>query len=166
MTLPNKSDISTYGGILGDKYPITDPSTEISAVSLNKLRSDCAQMTRVINVAELQFTGSAGVPTLTSSSVWAVGFDSVWGNQVSFRPSFTHPGSGHYLLTFPSTITDPLGNAVLVSLRAGRGAIASSSVPGFVNVVISSATTADVYTFTSAGSANDLVGSVILVEVW
>lgn len=165
MTLPSSADIESYGGVLVDAVPLIDPESELSADSLNEVRSDVAAMTRTSPRAIFQFTGSASSPTVTSSSTWNAGHDAVWGNANAVKPTLSRSSTGVITVTFPSSITDTLGNTVPVVLRAGRGSIASGSTPGFIIVEVTSASTLTIRMFNST-VASDLVGSLILIEVF
>lgn len=166
MSLPGKATLSSYGGILQDAVPQIDPETEISADSLNQCRLDVASMTRVSEIARLQFLGSASDPTLNSSSTWSVGFDSVWGNSVvADRPTAVHTSTGVITWTFPVSIEDELGNTVLINLRGGTAQVADAAL-SFAQVKITSSNTCVVYLFNAAGSANDLVGKNIIVSLF
>ena len=165
MGLPNSSDISTYGGILADAVPLIDPNSEISAASLNVLRTDAAAMTRVARRCIFQFTGSATLPTIASTSVWSAGNDAVYGNANAYVPVVARTALGVVTVQLPASIIDALGNTILLNIRTGDARI-NASTPGFVNVVVTSSSTATLYLFNASGAASDLAGLLMSVELY
>lgn len=167
MTLPLSSDISNYGGLLVDAVPIVDPSSEVSASSLNNERTDTALMTRVSTRCVFQFTGSATAPAVASTPTWTVGNDAVWGNASGVTPLLTRSTTGVVNVQFPSTVTSPVDgvSSIGVVIRNGKAFVGGATC-SHAQVTVTSASQATVYLFNASGSPSDLAGMLILVEVF
>ena len=166
MTLPLSANLSTYGGVLIDATPMTDPESEISASSLNQLRYDAACMTRTSPRVIFQFTGSATAPALASTATWATGHDAHYGNTNPVAPVLTRASTGVINIAFPATVTDELGTPVSLNVRMAQAQIASGSTPGFLIAIVTNSSTIQLKMFNTSGAATDLVGSVINVAVY
>lgn len=159
------STIATYGGALVDAIPVVDPSSEISAASLNRLMSDTAATTQTRPMAVFQFAGSATAPALASTGTFPVGFRSLWGNGSLMLPTFVRTGTGAITVTLPASTTDDLGNTVLLNVSGVRASVMSGTTFGAIlpNIVSSNQFTLSMQ---SGSSASDLAGSLIFVEVF
>lgn len=166
MSLPNKASLNDYGGILSDAVPVEDSTIEISADSLNACRNDVAAMTNTVPILIFQYAGASTNPVITSSSTWTAGVDSVWGNAPANNPTFVRNSAGVYTVTLPTSVNDSLGNSILVNIRAVSGTIISNPTPGHILCQVTSSTTFTIKQFTASGSANDLVGSLIFIQVY
>ena len=107
-----------------------------------------------------RFIGHATTPTDASSNYQYA----VWGNDVSVKPTPAHTGTGVYTLTWPTTVTDELGESHSVNLVDGWANVNGSTLY-HVQVTITSPNVATVYVFNAAGAANDAVGVTIAVYV-
>lgn len=156
MTLPSASTFSTYGGAKEDFTSVVDPLTDRSAVEVNAAFADVASMTRTSIRAYLQFTGVTGdnpVPNFHQAH---------WGSTVAVVPTMVNNATGDLTITFPATVTDPLGDDVALNLVCGWGSL-EGSTPGFINVTRLSPNTVNVKLFDATGAASDLVGTKINV---
>lgn len=166
MTLPNSSSINAYGsGILVDAVPLVDPTSELGAAALNPLRNDVSAMTAVVPRLIFQFTGTAGLVSIASTATWTAGNDSVWGNAPAVQPVLTRTGTGVITVQLPSTVQDQLLNSILVNIRNVAVSVGGTTA-GHAQVVVTSASTFTIHLFNSSGSANDLVGNLIFVQVF
>jgi hypothetical protein len=90
--LPNVSDPVEYGLPFSDydTQGVVDPTTEQTAATYEKHAVDCAAMTHVTPKAII----------LIDSDQTILKYDSVWGNDVSVRPTVTRNAMGDYTLTW------------------------------------------------------------------
>lgn len=167
MPLPkNASDTSTYGmpqspqvgWVNFQGIPKTDPQTDQDASEMNVEVSDLAQMTRMTFQARIVFT------TNSSNPIAVVRHDALWGNGSLVVPTVSRAGLGHYTITWPASVTDPLNNTVPILLHDAHAQIDGSGLGGFAQTFTSSANTVEVYTFDTSFAASDL-GSAN-VKVW
>lgn len=163
MTLPDKDDIDTLGGIMADYEAVVDPTVDLAAAFHNKAMANIAAMTRTIPQALCRFTGHATTPTDPST-----GFvqDSVWGADVIYKPSVVHDSTGVYDLSFPADVLDALGEQHLINFRFAMAWVEGLGTRYHADAVRTSSNEIRVYTYNAAGSANDAVGLNICVVVW
>jgi hypothetical protein len=158
--MPTSPEIGfkNFGGIAK-----TDPQTDQDASEMNRELADLAQLTRTGVRAYAKFTTAAttGAMTLNDS-------DAMWGNGISVTPVESRVGSGHFRLTFPATVTDPLGNVVAINMTKSIAQIdgAAGTFVGFAQSSNPTANTVEIYTYNTGFSANDLVGAVVKVWSW
>ena len=168
MTLPNSSSINSYGsGILVDAIPMIDPTSELGAAALNPLRNDVSAMTAVVPRCIFQFHGSASTPSIYSSATWTAGMDSVWGNTLAVQPTLSRTATGIVVVTMPASVSDQIGNNILVNVRAVEVSKMGGSTPGVFSCVVNSASqfTINIYAASTA-VANDFVDSIMFVKVF
>jgi hypothetical protein len=156
MTLPTADSFDQYGGLKQDFSSVVDPTTDRSAAEVNTAFASMASASRTSIRAFLQFLGSATTPTVNFHNAH-------WGSTLSVLPVVTRNSIGNYTITFPSTITDPLGVVQSVNLVSGRGGL-EGTVPGFVTVTKATPNTLTVLLFSAAGTASDLTTSNI--NIW
>jgi len=153
-------DMESFGAPYADETAVADPTTELSAAFANKHFADHCQLTRMPFRVYMQFQTRT-----TNGAVTITNMYTLWGNGSAYNPSSAQrTATGLYAFTWPSTFEDDLESDETVSFRAGTGNICDLSTWGGVKVMASGAT-ATVITGTSAGSNNDLGGS-ILIDVW
>ena len=160
MTFPDIDTIDSYGGVLNDAEPVTDPTTDRSAVGMNTGLASTAAMTATAMIAWCRFVGNASTPTLAASN----GSGAAWGNDPGVRPTISHIGTGHYRATWPVTVTDVLGTTHTLNLKRGLANVEGSTL-SWALVGSQVANTIDIFTFNAAGSANDLAGQTIHLQV-
>ena len=153
--------LSSFGAPYEDETAVANPSTELAAALANQQFADHCQLTRMPARAYMQFQTRT-----TNGAVTIARMYSLWGNGSAYNPtSAQRTATGLYAFTWtPGTFEDDLGADETVSFRSGWGNIADLTVWGGVKVMASGAT-ATVKTGNSAGSDNDLGGS-ILIDVW
>lgn len=165
MALPaTSSDISTYGLPSGgfvdyQGLGVVDPTTDQGAAQFNVSAADLAQLTRLGGRAWCQITTSATTPTL-------VKHNAMWGNGGGVAPVIARSGAGIFTVTFPATVTDPLGNSVTINLQDAHASIVGSSLAGFVQCAVTAANVVTVYTFTTGFAVNDIAGTTVRVVAW
>lgn len=112
--LPSPSTFSSYGGEKADYSPVEDPATDRSAAETNAAFADVAAMTRTIARAFCSFT-------YDGTSCTVVEHDAVWGS--GGAPAVERTGAGNYIVDWPATVTDALGEVQNVSLRRGLASV-------------------------------------------
>ena len=157
MPLPDIDSIDDYGGVLQDDHFVDDPTTQRAAAQMNAALESAAASTHVVPRAWARVVLGVA-PTLAHTNA----NDSVWG--ISPSPVPTHPGgTGNYVLTFPLTVNDEIGNPHVLNLRWVEFQL-EGNVFGFAQGSVAG----NVVTFTtgnSAGTPNDLSGATLLVKV-
>ena len=157
MTFPDVDTIDNYGGALVNVAPVEDPTTDRDAGAMNSALESVAQMTHTAARAWCR------VVLGTSAALAAAnGNDAGWGTTTPPVPA--HSTTGVYTITWPATVTDALGNQHSLNLRTASASIEGATF-GFAQANVTSANVVTVNTANAAGSANDLSGVTILVEV-
>jgi hypothetical protein len=159
MVFPARDSLDTYGGVKQNYHPVEDPTTDVDANEGNQAFGSVAAMTGTTMFAWARFTTGTS-PTLTSTN----SNDAAWGSDPSVRPTPAHAGTGIYTLTWPATITDVLGGTQTVNIRRAKAFTEGSSLR-HVRWDVTAANVVTLYTFDSAGSAGDISGTVIQVEI-
>jgi hypothetical protein len=158
--LPGIDSLSTYGDAKSNYAPVEDPTTDEDAAHRNLYAANVAAMTQTAPRAICRFVGHGTTPTDPASNVHFA----VWGNDVSVKPVVAHSATGVFTITWPSTITDELGEEHSVNLVDGWPNVNGSTLY-HAQVTITAPNVATVYVFNSAGAANDAVGVTIAVFV-
>ena len=158
MALPSApSDTANYGlpagGFQNYLVDASDPTTDQNAADYNRMAADCAQLTRVPLKARLTFTTNATTPVLGT-------YQAMWG--ISVPPTVTRSGAGVWDLTWPATVTDPLGATVATSLSFAIPSISGATYQQSPQWAVTAPNVVRVYTY-SAGAAADIAGTVISV---
>lgn len=157
MTLPEIDDLATFGGELNNYSPVVDPTTDRDAAAMNIALADVAGMTQTCVRAWAAFVGHGATPTDPASNIHGA----VWGNTAPVKPTPARTGSGVYTVTWPSSVTDELGESHTVNLRRGWAQVEGATA--YHAQVSFSANVATVRVFDMAGAANDAVGATIVV---
>jgi hypothetical protein len=160
MTFPENDTLDTYGGALNDAQPVEDPTTDRAAVAANQAYASAAAMTGTAPLAWCRFTADATTPLLAAQN----GSNACWGNTAPVRPVVTHLGTGHYRVTYPTTVTDALGVVHTVNIKRAAASVEGAALQ-FASVVPFSGNIVDVYTFNAALAANDIVGSTLYLVI-
>ena len=170
MTLPNISNINSYGGPFADALPQQDPQTELASSAYNATINDCSAMTATVPRLVFQFIGSAGTPALASTATWAAGVDSVWGNAPANNPVLTHLTTGAVHVELPAEVTDQLGNQISVNVRFVEvsSAIATANWPTSIPQASCDVLNSSSFNIFLAQSlaADDCVGILLTVKVY
>lgn len=163
MTLPDSDTIDTFGGALVNYAEVEDPTTDESADYRNKYVADVAMMTVTAPRAIVTFTGHATTPGDPASGFVHA---AMWGSSPGVKPVVTHVGTGHYLITSPATVDDPLEVEHTLNFRRAYAQVESAGVMKHATAERTSANTITVYTYNAAAALNDLVGSNITVFIY
>jgi hypothetical protein len=169
MTFPSKSSLNSYGdGVLVDQFAVVNPQSELTAANLNNLRNDCAAMTTTAPILHFQFDGYSGTtnPVVVSSSTWATGWDSAWGNNNIYVPTITWVSTGELHVQLPAQVPDQIGGTNLVNIRYARATICSKDTAGVLSCYVMSSSTFGITLFGLNNALYDFPGSLIVVEVF
>lgn len=168
-TLPTLPTISSYGSVavMVDAVPLKDASSEWSATSINPLRNDLTSAAQTSAKCLFQFDGYNGPVAITPTATWATGFDGHWGNtEPILYPTLTRASQGVINVQMPASVPDAIGGSNLINVRAVKASVASGTAPATFICTVTSASTFTISIFNPSGTATDLVGSLILVEVF
>lgn len=150
MPLPSEpSDLDTYGGPKIDADDPVDGDTDRKAAEVNQAFLDLGQMTNMTHKARLAFTVADGV----------VRHRALWGSALAIKPNFVHAGTGVFSFTFPTSITDALGEVHDISFTDGLTNF-TGSTPYVCNVTVDTANTITVRVWSVAGSLTNPAGVV------
>lgn len=147
MALPGIATLDTYGGIKQDAYPLTDPTTDMSAAEGNAAFSDVAMMTACCMRAWVQFSVASSTPTL-------VAHNAMWGTGAGVAPVIARSTTGVYTITWPATVQDQLSNSFTLALRACSFAFVSGTYLVTISV-LNNVATVSFFTTASTPSATD-----------
>jgi hypothetical protein len=157
--LPDIDTIATYGGAKVDEAPVADNSLDESAASINLVKMNVAGMTYTVDRAWARFVGHATTPADPASNVHGA----VWGDGLSVKPVVTKGGTGIYVLTWPTTVTDALGVTHAVNLRGVTVSVEGATLYLHTEK-ITAPNVAEVRIFTTLFAANDAAGVTFLVR--
>jgi len=150
--------LADYGGPFEDALPIEDPETQLSADQYNRLAEDAAQLTRAGTRAIVRFATVTGATAAITSAC------SVWGNGETQRPSIQRTAPGTYLLTYPTSLLDELGEEEDIFFSYALPQL-EGATPGHARVLSVEGNTVKLSVFDAAWSASDLGGGVP-VTLW
>lgn len=150
---PLKPSFDTFGGAKINYADVEDPTTDRDASEVNAAFATTAGLGRTGIRAYVRWAGHATAPIVDIQ-------DAVWGN--SQPPTIVHTSTGLYTVTFPATITDLLSQSVSLLLYDGFAKVNTGAVFTAVSIATN---VVQVRTYNSAGSLNDLVGTLITLFV-
>lgn len=156
MTLPTSDSFDTYGGTKTDFSSVVDPTTDRSAAEVNTAFASMSCASRTSIRGYMQFLGHAATPVLNYHNAH-------WGSSLAVIPVVSRNSTGNYTVTFPSTVTDPLGVVQSINLIAGQVSLEGTTA-GYATITKATPNTFTVCMFNSGGSASDLTSSN--VNVW
>lgn len=154
MPLPDVDDLAALGGTFQNYASVEDPNTDCDAAFFNKNNANNAAMTQTLPRAICTFVGNATTPTDPPSGFVHA---AVWGASAPVKPTPARTGAGVYTLTFPTTVTDELGDSHTVNFRRAHG-FAEGSTAYHVQVEVTSANVLTVRVFDAGGTPNDAAG--------
>lgn len=156
MTLPDIDDIDTVGGEKENLHPVANPLTDEDAAHRNIAFADAVMATRTLTRSWAKIvTVNGAAPTLSAHNA-------VWGNSVPVAPTPARTGEGVVTLTYPATVTDDLGETHSVNFR-GAWAEDENSTDTRAKAKVTAPNVITVYTFTTAGAADDNPGTTVHV---
>ncbi len=159
MTTPDIDTVATYGGVLTNAWPVEDPTTDQDADGMNACKASTAAMTHTAARAWARFTSDPTTPAFALTNP----HDSMWGNDLSVRPTLARTGAGVYTLTWPSTVTDELGATHALNLRFAKACFENQAA--IANAEVTAVNVVTVRLWNLAGAAADFTGKMVLVEV-
>lgn len=150
--------LGDYGGPFEDALPIEDPETQLSADQYNRLAEDTAQLTRTGTRAIVRFSTTTGAEPMVQSAC------SIWGNGDAQRPALKRAAAGHYMITYPPSFVDELGQEEEVFFSYCFPQI-EGAAPGHARLLSVEGSMIKMAVFDATWSASDLGGGVI-VTLW
>lgn len=159
MNLPDKFSFSDVGGAKTNYSPVVNSNTDWDASEICLATSAIAMSSRTLDRAYVRFT-MGSLPALVNSSSW----DAVWRGGTATAPLCANAGTGITTITFPSLVLDEQGTQHTTNFQSVMVNVESSTAC-FVQAKITSANVITLYTFTSAGSANNL-SSAYIIDLW
>lgn len=158
--LPGVDSLATYGGAKVNEHAIEDATAEEDAAERNLMACNVAGSTQTLPRAIRRFIGHGTTPTDPVTGVHYA----VWGNELADKPVVANAGTGIYTITWPTTVTDELGETHDVNLVDGWANVKGSTLY-HVQVDITSPNVATVYVFNAASAPNNAVGVTLAVYV-
>lgn len=163
MKLPGiATALSSYGGAKINDSPVADPVTDESADDRNEYVDDVRAMTNTAIRAWVRFNGHGTTPTDPASGGI---HGAVWGS-LAARPTVTRSSTGVYLVTWPTSFTDELGNVHTFNINGVCPPNVEGSTLYHANATRTSANSVTVRVYNSSNSLNDAVGATINLQVW
>jgi hypothetical protein len=166
MPLPASSTISTYDGagkVNDQSLPPANDQLDWSNPQLATGIGDVAGLTQTTPRIWVRLTLAASTGALVLNN-WRAVWQNVSPTPV---PILARTGTGVFTITLPTFVSDEydqsigVDNNIQVNLIAAVGSI-EGSTPGFINCQ-ASGNVITLHAFSSAGSANDLVGLTVTV---
>lgn len=158
--LPEIDDLDTVGGEKEDYEPVEDPVTDLAAAHWNLVAMNATMVTQTATRAIRRFVGHATTPAEPSSNPQFA----VWGNGVSVLPTVAKGGTGIYDITWPTSVTDPLGVSHTVNFVDGTWNV-NGSTAYTCTLTVTSPNVVRLRVFDMAGVANDGAGATFAVFV-
>lgn len=153
-TFPSPNNYADFGGTKQDYSTIVNINTDYSADNINTLGACVAGISRVANRGFVRFTAGAS----PSIATWNTG----WKSQTPTLPIIVNSSTGVYVITFPASVSDALGNPVNVNFQWAQATIEGTNFNAVTNANVSSANTL-IINCGQSGSANNLSGTVIVL---
>ena len=165
MPLPSQaSELSAnYGGPFQDYHPVEDPTTDLGADKLNQALSDVAAMSHTAGHAWVSFDGHAYSGSGTDAIV-VVDHDSMWGSSLAVKPTVGCPATGRYVVTWPASVNDSLGNVHQTNVRKPRAWVEGALYAGIATTYSHTSNTITVECTNYTGTSVALAGYRIYVE--
>lgn len=165
MPLPEVQTIDSYGGQKVDAYPVVDPTTTVGADNVNAITSDLAMLTRMSPRAIRRFVGGAPPTNPPTGTV----HEAMWGHDLADLPVVTRVGPGVYEVTWPTSVTNELGQSTTLNIRWCKAYVESDASfvdPSHAQAVAVAPNKVLVRLYDWSGTPDDLTDSAILVEVY
>ena len=146
--IPAELSLGQLGGKIENYAPIVDPRTDLDAKAGNTARLTAAQTSLTLPRAWLRFTA---ISILSAPSIAAS--KTVWGPAPVPAISRILPNAGHYLITFPSTVTI---EGETVPLQLAFALVSHTRIDGLATAKLLSPTTVEVkFKLEGAGTTSD-----------
>jgi len=163
LTLPERADLDTYGGVKENVRPIVDRTTEMDADDENQRSIDVAMMTQTSIRAVASFVGTASSPPTAPTSGYV--HVAQWGSALLVKPTFARTATGVFTITWPTTVTDELGTVHTLNFQYALQPSVSGTTAFIATATLTAANVLTVRVFDAAGAASDAVGAVITAFV-
>jgi hypothetical protein len=164
LALPDKATGSdNYGTPYQNERPVEDPTTEPDAGAINEALVDIAACTRTAVRAWVKFPGLTY--TAGTQSIPITSHDAVWGSAVGVAPVVTQSATGIYLITWPTTVDDELGDPHTLNIVMPLQPVTIDTTLSAAKVSAFTANTMTVRTFNAAGAANAL-NAIPIFAAW
>lgn len=151
--------LQSYGGPYVNAEVLVNPESQVSNEKLNRALEDTAGLTRTGIRAMVHFTPHATTPVVT----WHY---SVWGSTNAEKPTVTRSSDGKYLITYPATLEDGLGEDETVTFASGLADVMSDNADtARVRASGVAGNTVQVWVRDAAASFSDLTSAATVV-VW
>ena len=151
--LPGQATLGNYGGVKVDYAPSVNGATDRDATPVNQAFQDVAAMTLTSVRAYVAWY-------YASSTVTIVSCNAEWGNT---PPTITRTSTGVYTVTWPTTITDDLGNVVPVVMYHGWGTL-EGAIQQYCSPQMTSPNVATAFCWNSSGAVDP--GSTSNAVIW
>jgi hypothetical protein len=163
MPLPDiDSAVAIGANAWMDAEPVVDPTTELPAATMKTIAANATAITHTATRACVLF--QCATYTSGDQAITVLDHDAVWGNHESVAPTVVQSESaGAYVITWPETVTDELGNTHVVNCRFPRVHLYTYVHNAYAMVSVFTANTIRVSAHL-ADSYSSLNGARILVE--
>ncbi len=148
MSLPDVATIDTYGGTKANyQLGVVDDETDRDADDVNTCFADTAMMTHTALKTFVRFvTANTSTPALAASFP----HDAQWGTSVAPTPAYVSTGT--YTFTFPTTVTNELGETKTLALRTASPGEVGGTTFYSMQVSVTAANVVTVRIFDAAGA--------------
>ncbi len=161
--LPDVDTLATYGGAKTNYAPVEDVTTDLDADHHNVMAANVAGLTQTAPRALRRFVGHATTPTdPVSGFVHAA----VWGSDNGVKPTVTIAATV-YTVTWPTSVTDELGEVHSVNLRAAEAWVETTGTTLYVATArVTSANVVEVRVYSSFAALSDAATFNIVVKAY
>ena len=154
MPLPDVDDYTaTFGGSKQNYAPVEDITTDEDAATRNQYVADVAMMTATCTRSWVEFLAAA-----TTGGMSVTAHQAVWGNAIGVIPTLSRTSAGIYVITWPATVTDALGNSHTVNFRAAQAQVRDTAAGWDALCIPTAANIITVYVRNPAGTLTDATG--------
>jgi hypothetical protein len=168
MSLPNRSTASTFDAINKINNANIPPAVQATDWDNTKLGPGVGDIA-ALGLTAPRFWARITLAATTGALVLN-SWQAVWANVTVTTPILARTTTGIFTVTLPSVVSDEydaslgITNNITVNLLGAVGGLESTTF-GFINAS-ASGNVINLHTANSGGSANDLVGSIIMVVAY
>jgi hypothetical protein len=161
MVFPAVDDVTAYGGLLNNAAPVVDPTTHRDASDMNAALASVAAMTTTAGQAWARMITHATTPSLATSNAHGA----AWGEDPSVAPTPTRTSTGIFVLTWPATVTNGIGDSHTVVFKRVKSQACEGTTAYHVQSAVTASNVLTIRVFDMAGTLTDAAGSTIHVEL-